>query len=415
MNIIELMSPAGSFESLMAAIQGGANSVYFGIEHLNMRSRSSANFTIKDLSTITQICKENGIKTYLTLNTILYDNELSLMHTIVDEAVNNNITAIIASDISVLQYARLKNIDIHISTQCNITNIDAVRFYALFADVMVTARELSLTQVKDLTQTIQKENITGPSGNLVKIEAFAHGALCMAVSGKCYLSLDTYNYSANRGACLQLCRRSYSVTDKEEGTQLEIDNQYIMSPKDLCTIGFLDKMIDAGISVFKIEGRGRSPEYVKTVTRCYRTALNAIQTGTYDQELIDQLTEELKTVYNRGFWEGYYLGKKMGEWAERYGSVATQKKIFVGTITNYFNKIGVAEVKIETNDLAIGDKIVVLGPTTGVYEGTIKELRVNLSQTQSVKKGDVCSIPVQKLVRRQDKLYKIIPSDLETL
>ena len=303
MNPIELMSPAGSFESLMAAIQGGADSVYFGIEHLNMRSRSSANFTLNDLSTISNICKENGIKTYLTLNTILYDNELSLMHTIVDEAVKNNITAIIASDISVLQYAMTKKIDIHISTQCNITNIDAVKFYALFADVMVTARELSLDQVKELTQTIQKENITGPSGSLVKIEAFAHGALCMAVSGKCYLSLDTYNYSANRGACLQLCRRAYSVTDKEEGTQLEIDNQYIMSPKDLCTIGFLDKMADAGIRVFKIEGRGRSPEYVKTVTRCYKSAINAIQDGTYDDELIARLTEELKTVYNRGFWD----------------------------------------------------------------------------------------------------------------
>ncbi len=415
MNPIELMSPAGSFESLMAAIQGGADSVYFGIEHLNMRSRSSANFTLNDLSTISNICKENGIKTYLTLNTILYDNELSLMHTIVDEAVKNNITAIIASDISVLQYAMTKKIDIHISTQCNITNIDAVKFYALFADVMVTARELSLDQVKELTQTIQKENITGPSGSLVKIEAFAHGALCMAVSGKCYLSLDTYNYSANRGACLQLCRRAYSVTDKEEGTQLEIDNQYIMSPKDLCTIGFLDKMADAGIRVFKIEGRGRSPEYVKTVTRCYKSAINAIQDGTYDDELIARLTEELKTVYNRGFWDGYYLGKKMGEWADRYGSVATEKKIFVGTISNYFSKIGVAEVKIETNELAVGDKIVILGPTTGVYEDRIKEIRINLSESQTAKKGDICSIPVHQLIRRADKLYKIIPSDLSPL
>ncbi len=409
---IELMSPAGSFESLMAAIQGGCNSVYFGVEHLNMRSRSSVNFTLNDLKKISALCKENNVKSYLTINTVLYDNEISLMHSIIDEAEKSEIDAIIASDISVLQYAQTKNIGIHISTQCNITNVEAVKFYAHFADVMVTARELSLTQVKAITQAIGEENITGPSGKLIKIEVFAHGALCMAVSGKCYLSLDTYNYSANRGACLQLCRRSYVVTDKEEGTQLEIDQQYIMSPKDLCTIGFIDKLIDSGISVFKIEGRGRAPEYVKTVTRCYKKAIQAVLSDEYTDALIEELTVELNKVYNRGFWDGYYLGKKMGEWSERYGSLATQKKLYVGVVNNYFSKIGVAEIKIETNNLSIGDNILIIGPTTGVYEDEIHEIRVDLTSSTSAQKGEVCSIPVKDVVRRSDKLYKIVSAEL---
>lgn len=408
MEHIELMSPAGSFESLMAAIQGGCDSVYFGAGHLNMRSRSSVNFNADDLSKISRICREAGIKSYLALNTVLFDNEMAVMEEMVDRAIDCGIHAIIASDLSVIQYAFTKKMGVHISTQCNITNLSAVKFFSQFADVMVTARELSLEQLRQITLGIKEQNICGPSGKRVRIEAFAHGALCMAVSGKCYLSLDNYNYSANRGSCLQLCRRSYTVTDKEEGTQLDIDQEYIMSPKDLCTIGIIDLMATAGISVFKIEGRGRSPEYVKTVTRCYRTALDALVQGNYSQELASSLTTELNRVYNRGFWEGYYMGKTMGEWSDRYGSVATTKKVYLGQVSNYFSKLGVAEIKLETGSLNTGEEIVIIGPTTGVYEGFAEEIRVNLLVVPSAEKGVYCSVPVKDLVRRNDKVFKVI-------
>jgi len=405
---IEIMSPVGSYESLMAAIQGGADAVYFGIEQLNMRSRSSNNFTLDDLVKISAICRENEIRTYITLNTIIYDDELELMRKIVDAAKENHISAIIASDISVIKYAQEQGVEVHISTQCNITNIGAVKYYSEFADVMVTARELSLKQVARIIEQIESENICGPSGKLVQIEVFAHGALCMAVSGKCYLSLDNCNSSANRGACLQLCRRSYIVKDKETDLELEIDNEYIMSPKDLNTIGFLDKILKAGVRVLKIEGRGRSPEYVKTVTMCYREAVNAYFDGTYSSEKIEEWNSKLKTVYNRGFWDGYYLGRELGEWTEKYGSQATKKKQYIGKISNYFSKLGVVELKIESNSLAVGDEIHIIGPTTGVYEGTVEEIRVDLKSFDNANKGEVCSFAVNSLVRRADKVYKII-------
>ena len=405
---IEIMSPVGSYESLMAAIQGGADSVYFGIENLNMRARSSNNFTLDDLVKISDICKENNIKSYITLNSVIFDKELPLMKSIVDAAKENGITAIIASDLSVIQYASSVGMEVHISTQCNITNIEAVRFYSHFADVMVTARELNLNQVAVIIKTIQEKQITGPSGNLVKIEIFAHGALCMAVSGKCYLSLDNFNYSANRGSCLQPCRRPYIVKDKESGIELEIDNEYIMSPKDLKTIDFLDKILNAGVRVLKIEGRGRSPEYVKTVTQCYREAVDAYFDGTYNKKSINIWNKKLKTVYNRGFWDGYYLGRKMGEWTESYGSQATKKKIYIGKITNYFTKLKVAEIKIETGTLSLGDEIHIIGPTTGIYEDTVKEIRVDLKNVETTKKGDTCSIPVNIFLRRSDKIYKFV-------
>ena len=405
---IEIMSPVGSYESLMAAIQGGTDAVYFGIEQLNMRSRSSNNFTLDDLVKISGICRENNIRTYITLNTIIYDHELALMRQIVDAAKANNISAIIASDISVIRYAHEHGVEVHISTQCNITNIEAVRFYCRFADVMVTARELSLNHVAAIVEQINKENICGPSGKLVQIEVFAHGALCMAVSGKCYLSLDNYNSSANRGACLQLCRRSYIVKDKETDMELEVDNEYIMSPKDLKTIDFLDKILKAGVRVLKIEGRGRSPEYVKTVTQCYREAVNAYFEDNYTTERIEEWNKRLATVYNRGFWDGYYLGRKLGEWTVKYGSLATKRKQYLGKISNYFTKLGVVELKIETNSLSVGDEIMIIGPTTGVYEDKIEEIRVDLASTETANKGDVCSFVVSDLVRRADKVYKVI-------
>ena len=405
---IEIMAPVGSYESLMAAIQGGANSVYFGIGKLNMRSKSSKNFTIDDLVKISDICKENSIRTYITLNTVIYDHELEIMREIVDAAKTSNITAIIASDQSVIQYAYSVGMEIHMSTQANITNIEAVKYYSQFADVMVTARELEIQQVKEITDAIKNQDICGPSGDLVQIEVFAHGALCMAVSGKCYLSLDNLNSSANRGACLQQCRRKYTVTDKETGEQLEIDNEYIMSPKDLNTVALLDRIIDAGVRVLKLEGRGRSPEYVKTIVAVYREAVNACFEGQYNQENIDIWNARLSTVYNRGFWEGYYMGKKFGEWTEDYGNQATQRKMYIGKITNYYNKQGVAEVKIETNDLNVGDEIKILGETTGVYESYIDEIRLNLEPVKTVIKGDVCSIKTSELVRRGDKMYKMM-------
>ena len=412
-NDVEIMSPVGSYESLMAAIQGGADSVYFGVGNLNMRAKSSNNFSIDDLIKITAICKENNIKSYLTVNTIIYDHEIGEMKKVVDAAKANGISAIIASDMAVLNYARTVGMEIHISTQCNITNIEAVKFFAIFADVMVTARELALKQVGELIEQIEKEQVKGPKGELVKIEVFAHGALCMAVSGKCYISLDTLNSSANRGACLQLCRRPYHVKDQDGGVEMEIDNEYIMSPKDLNTIGFLDKILKTGVKVLKIEGRGRSPEYVKTVTQCYKEATQAYFNGTYTEENIQKWNEKLAIVYNRGFWDGYYLGKKTGEWTERYGSQATKKKVYVGKVTNYFAKLNVAEVKIETHGLKLGEEIHIIGPTTGVYEDVLSEIRVELNTVEETVKGDVCSIPVKDVVRRQDKLYKIVETDSE--
>jgi putative protease len=408
---IEIMSPVGSFESLMAAIQGGANSVYFGIGHLNMRSRSSKNFTLEDLKKISSICRESNVKSYITLNTVIYDEELGEMKAIVDAAKENNITAVIASDLSVLDYASGQGMELHMSTQTNITNLEAVKFYSRFADVMVTARELNLDQVRKITEGIKRKGITGPSGKLVRIEVFAHGALCMAVSGKCYLSLDNMNYSANRGACLQLCRRPYRVTDKEGEIELEVDNEYIMSPKDLKTIDFLDKILEAGVSVLKIEGRGRPADYVKTVTSCYREAADAYLDGTYSGEKVKEWDKKLATVYNRGFWDGYYLGRKMGEWSEEYGSKATLRKLYLGKVSNYYSKLKVAEIKIETNDLETGDNILIMGPTTGVLEETVKEVRVDPGNVDKAKKGDVCSIPVGGLVRRSDKVYKLIPAE----
>jgi putative protease len=409
---IEIMSPVGSYESLMGAIQGGANSVYFGVGELNMRSRSANNFTIEDLRNIVAIAQENNLRTYLTLNTIIYNEELEYMRKVIDAAKESNITAIIASDMAVISYARQKGVEVHLSTQCNVTNIEAVKFYSQFADVIVTAREVSLERVKQITTCIKENNIKGPSGRLVQIECFVHGALCMAVSGKCYISLDNANKSANRGACLQYCRRPYKVTDIDGGTELVVDNQYIMSPKDLKTIDFLDKILDAGVRVLKIEGRGRSAEYVKTVTKTYKEAVKAYFDGEFTQENKDKWNTELSKVYNRGFWDGYYLGQTIGEWTEKYGSRATKVKEFIGTITNYFKDINVAEVRLETGELSIGDEIIILGKTTGVYEDTIKEIRVELKPVEKAIKGDMFSIPTHTIIRRGDKLYKIKDAEI---
>lgn len=403
---IEIMSPVGSFESLHAAIQGGANSVYFGVGKLNMRAKSSQNFSLDDLKSICKTCKDAGVKTYLTLNTIIYDNELDQMRQTIKVARDAGISAIIASDLSVISQARQMGVEVHLSTQTNITNIEAVKFFSQFADVVVTARELSLQQVNEIVIQIKEQNITGPSGNLVQIEIFVHGALCMAVSGKCYISLDNLNSSANRGACLQQCRRKYLVTDIEDGHQLEIDNEYIMSPKDLCTIDFLDKIVEAGVSVFKIEGRGRPPEYVKTVTKCYREASDAVIAGTYNMEMVEVWKKRLWSVYNRGFWDGYYLGRKIGEWTERYGSQATRKKQYIGIVTNYFSNIKVAEIRVETHGFCQNDSLLITGPTTGAVEFLVEEIRVNLQKTGITEKGEAASIPVQELVRRGDKVFK---------
>jgi putative protease len=402
------MAPVGSFESLMAAIHAGCDSVYFGVEQLNMRSRSSINFTTDDLAKISSLCREHKIKSYLTLNTVLYDHDLSLMRNIVDAAFENGISAVIASDHAVMNYARKVGLPVHISTQTNVTNIETVEFYAAYADVMVLSRELSLSQVKSIVREIERRQISGPSGDLVRIEVFAHGALCMAVSGKCYLSLHSHNASANRGACIQNCRRTYIVQDKEEGVELEIDNEYIMSAKDLCTIGFLDKIIDAGVDVLKIEGRGRSGDYVDTTVRCYREALESIEDGSYSKEKIDQWLDRLSAVYNRGFWDGYYLGRKMGEWNDSYGSKTTVKKIFLGRGVKYFKNIQVAEFNIETSKLKVGDQILITGPTTGVIKTQVVELRVEDQQVEEVSKGENCSLPLKEVVRPSDKLYKLL-------
>lgn len=400
------MSPAGSYESLMAAIQAGAGSIYFGVGALNMRSRSAANFTLDDLQQITDICREHNVNSYLTVNTIVYNDEIQKAHDLLDKAKQCHVTAIIASDMAVIQYAREIGLEIHLSTQCNVTNVEAVRYYAQFADVVVLGRECNLRQVADICQTIREQNITGPNGELVKIEMFVHGALCMAVSGKCYLSLDNFNYPANRGACIQPCRRAYKVQDVETELELMVDNKYIMSPKDLCTIGFLDKIIKAGVSILKIEGRGRSAEYVKIVTQCYHEALHAIEDGTFNETKTNDWMKRLRSVYNRDFWGGYYLGRTMGEWSERYGSQATRIKQHIGKITNYFSNIGVAEICMEEETLAVGDDILIIGPTTGVYEDTVSEIRLDLKPVESVSKGVFCSIPAKSLVRRGDQVYK---------
>ncbi len=401
------MSPVGSFGSLMAAIQGGADSVYFGIGHLNMRSKSSQNFTLNDLRNITNICREHNIKTYLTLNTVIYDNELTEMRVLVEKAKEHGISAIIATDMSVIQYARTVGMEVHMSTQTNVTNIEAVKFYSQFADVMVTARELSLRQVAAITKTIEEQQIKGPSGRLVEIEVFVHGALCMAISGKCYLSLDNLDSSANRGACLQQCRRPYKVTD-DSGIELEIDNEYIMSPKDMKTVDILDKVLKAGVRVLKIEGRGRAPDYVKTVTSVYRKAVDACFNDDFTQENIEKWNAELATVYNRGFWNGYYMGKTFGEWTEKYGSQATKRKVYVGKVTNFYKNIGVAEIKMETQDLSVGEEYRIIGDTTGVYEDLVPEIRVDNKKVGKTSKGDICSIPVKDLIRRGDKVYKVV-------
>jgi U32 family peptidase len=407
---IEIMAPAGSYESLMAAIQGGADSVYFGAEQLNMRAGSSNNFTIGDLQKIASICNKNAIRSYITVNVVVYDHEIQQMHRLIDSAVESGISAVIASDLSVINYAYAAGIEVHLSTQLNITNIESLKFYSQWADVAVLARELNLDQVRYIYDSIREKNICGPKRDLIKIEMFVHGALCMAVSGKCYLSLHENNKSANRGECYQTCRKSYIATGKESGYELEIDNEYIMSPKDLCTIGFLDKLIDAGVRVLKIEGRARSAEYVKEVTSCYNEAVNAIENGTYDEDKIEAWKARLSTVFNRGFWDGYYLGQKMGEWNTNYGSSATKRKVYIGKITNYFSKLNVAEIKLENGDLNKGDSIFITGPTTGVVEYSLDEIRVDLKVTEKALKGEFCSIKIPDHLRRADKVYRWVDS-----
>lgn len=450
------MAPAGNFECLMAAIQGGADSVYFGVGNLNMRSHSANNFTNEDLAEVVRICRQHGVKTYLTLNIVVYQTEMEDVRKALEAARDAGISAVIASDMAVIQMARSLGIEIHISTQMNISNFEAAKFYAQFADVIVLARELTLPQVKDISRRIKEENVCGPSGQLLRLELFVHGALCMSISGKCYLSLQEYGASANRGSCYQLCRRGYRVTDLETGRELEIDNKYIMSPKDLCTIEFIDKIIDAGISVFKIEGRARSAEYVKIVTSAYRQAADACTStgtltntssntntpatepaspskasavtsapdasaanspepdaanpssevmGNYTPELKAQLKDKLSGVFNRGFWDGYYMGARLGEWSEVYGNKASRKKVYAAKITNYFSKLGVAEVLVEAGELNVGDEILIIGPSTGCIEHKIAEIRVDLKPVQKAVKGDLCSIPIAEKLRRSDKLY----------
>ena len=407
---IELMAPAGSFESLQAALDNGADSVYFGVEQLNMRARSSINFTLDDLQEISRRCKEKHVRTYLTLNTIIYDHDLSIIKTLLDKAKEADITAVIAMDQAVIAYARQIGMEVHISTQINITNIETVKFYALFADTMVMSRELSLRQIKKICEQVEKEQVKGPSGKLVEIEIFGHGALCMAVSGKCYLSLHSHNSSANRGACKQNCRKKYTVIDQESGFEIELDNEYMMSPKDLCTLDFLDQVIDTGAKVLKIEGRGRAPEYVATVIRTYRDAIDAYYEGTYTKEKVEKWMEALATVYNRGFWGGYYLGQKLGEWSGVPGSQATQKKVYIGKAMHFFPKTSISEFKIEAFDIKRGDKLLITGPTTGVKELVLEDMYVNDVLADSAKKGDSCTFFTDFRTRPSDKLYKIVSS-----
>lgn len=410
---LEIMAPVGSYESLMAAIQGHADSVYFGIEKMNMRSRSSNNFTFDDLRQISAIAKEHNLKTYLTVNTVVYDEEMDLMKRIVSAAKENGISAIIASDMAVITYAQSIGVEVHISTQCNVSNYEAVKFYSRYADVMVLARELNLRQVKAISQRIEDDDLRGPNGKRVRIEMFAHGALCMAVSGKCYLSLDNMASSANRGACLQVCRRKYTVRDTESDLELEVDGKYIMSPKDLKTIGFMDKMIEAGVKVFKIEGRARSADYVKTVCECYDRAARAVADGAYTPELVDSLNSQLAQVFNRGFWDGYYLGQTMGEWNETNGNGAKKKKVYIGKVTNYFKKIGVMEMRLETDGLAIGDDITIMGPTSGVVELNVTSICDNDRQSiPKAEKGQTIAVATPERVRLNDKVYKIVDSEL---
>lgn len=404
----EIMAPVGSYDSLAAAIQGGADSIYFGIEGLNMRARSSNNFTVVDLKNIVKICKENGLKSYLTVNTIIYDNDIDLMKQIVNAAKEAELSAIIASDVAVMMYARSIDVEVHLSTQLNITNTESLKFYGQFADVVVLARELDLDQVAAIYNDIIEQQIKGPNGELIRIEMFSHGALCMAVSGKCYLSLHEKDLSANRGACNQICRRGYIVKEKETDIELEIDNQYIMSPKDLKTIHFMNKMLDAGVRVFKIEGRARGPEYVRTVVECYREGIESYCEGTFTEEKIADWDKRLSTVFNRGFWDGYYLGQKLGEWSSNYGSGATKRKVYVGKGMKYFSNIGVAEFLLETQTLKVGDEILITGPTTGAVYHTIEEMHVDYKSVEEAVKGDTFSIKLEDKIRPGDKLYKIV-------
>lgn len=402
------MAPAGSFESLTAAIQAGADSVYFGVEQLNMRVKASSNFSLGDIPRVMAMCRQNGVKAYLTLNTIIYTHDITIMKSIIDIAVKNGVNAVIASDQAVLTYARRVGMPVHISTQANVSNIDSLEFYSAYADAVVLARELTLKQVSAITKEIKRRKITGPSEELMKVEIFGHGALCMAVSGKCYMSLHSAYSSANRGACVQNCRRSYVVTDKEQGIEFEVDNQYIMSAKDLCTIDFLDQLIGSGAAILKLEGRGRSADYVHTVTKCYREAIDAYHAGMYSQELVKYWKEQLSTVFNRGFWDGYYLGRTMGEWSYDYGSKATKKKVYLGRGLKYYEYSRAAEFRIEAQSLSVGNEILITGPTTGVVQTTINEIRVNDIPTDTVHKGDIISIPLPDRVRPADKLYKLV-------
>jgi putative protease len=404
----EIMAPVGSYDSLAAAIQGGADSIYFGIEGLNMRAKSSNNFTIDDLKQIAAICKEKGLKSYLTVNTIIYDNDITLMHRIVNAAKEAKLTAIIASDVAVMMYARSIGVEVHLSTQLNITNTEALKFYGQFADVVVLARELNLDQVASIYKDIVEQNIKGPGGKLIRIEMFAHGALCMAVSGKCYLSLHEKDVSANRGACNQICRRGYIVKDKDSEIELEIDNEYIMSPKDLKTIHFMNKMMDAGVRVFKIEGRARGPEYVRTVVECYKEAIEAYCGDTFTEDRVVGWDERLATVFNRGFWNGYYLGQRLGEWSGNYGSGATKRKLYIGKGIKYFSNLGVAEFLMETQSLKTGDEILITGPTTGAVSQIVEEIRVDLKPVEETVKGEKFSIRVNDKIRPSDKLFKLV-------
>jgi len=409
---IELMAPAGDFTSMQAALDNGADSIYFGVEQLNMRARASINFTIDDLPEIARRCAEKGVRTYLTLNTIIYDHDLSLIKTLLDKAKAANLTAVIAMDQAVISYARQIGMEVHISTQINITNIETVKFYALFADTMVMSRELSITQVKKICDQIIKDEVRGPSGNLVEVEIFGHGALCMAVSGKCYLSLHSHNSSANRGACKQNCRKKYTVIDQESGFEIELDNEYMMSPKDLCTINFLDQVVDSGVKVLKIEGRGRAPEYVATVTKCYREAIDAVADGTFSPEKVADWMARLETVYNRGFWAGYYLGQELGEWSSISGSAATQKKIYIGKGRHFYPKSNVAEFLVEAYDLNVGDRVLIQGPTTGSQEMVLDAMLVDTKPNASkASKSDVITFKTEFKVRPSDKLYKIVENN----
>lgn len=407
---LEVMAPVGSWESLAAAIQAGADSVYFGIEHLNMRSRSSNNFTTNDLHTIVKECNSHQIKTYLTINTVIYGGDLNVMRMIVQAAKEAHVSAIIASDVAVMMFARELGVEVHLSTQLNISNVESLKFYAQFADVVVLARELNMVQVAEIFLAIQDQQITGPRGDLIRIEMFAHGALCMAVSGKCYMSLHEMDSSANRGACMQVCRRAYVVTDKDTGAELEIDNEYIMSPKDLKTIHFLNKLLDAGVRVLKLEGRARGAEYVKTVVNCYREGIESYLDDSYDEAKIKAWDQRLSKVFNRGFWDGYYLGQRLGEWSHVYGSAATHKKVYLGKVTNYFAKLNVAEFLLESHTLSTDEDVLILGPTTGAQEFKVDEIRVDLQPVDFAQKGDRFSMKVNDRVRRNDKLFKWVES-----